>query len=48
MRRDLCQMWNLSRAELRLEDARSILHDTALIRLFEAETERKAAANRAK
>jgi hypothetical protein len=28
-------MWNLSRAELANEDIQSLLHDTALIRLYE-------------
>ena len=41
MRRDLCQMWNCSPAELAQMDARQVLHETALIRLYEAEVAKK-------
>lgn len=42
MARKLCQMWNLSRAELAAQDARTLLRDTALIDLWETEMSRKA------
>ena len=35
MRLNLCRMWNLSRAELAEQDARSLLHDTALLMLYQ-------------
>lgn len=42
MRRKLCQMWNLSREELARQDARSLLRDTELVDLWDAEMIRKA------
>lgn len=46
MRRHLCQMWNLSPQELDLADARRLLHDTALLDLWEAEMRKKAGSGR--
>ena len=35
MRRKLCHFWNCSPAELAQMDARRVLHETALIELYE-------------
>ena len=42
MRRNLCQMWNCSPAELALMDARKVHHETSLIVLYESEMAKKA------
>lgn len=41
-RRRLCQIWNYTPEELDRADARRLLHDTALLDLFDAEVRRKA------
>lgn len=42
IRRHLCQMWNYTPEELDGANARRLLHETALIDLYESELRKKA------